>query len=160
VSVSVLVEVIVSLEHDTPFIIQSRLGNPFVSCLTIHKFISWVFFESMLPRPLLCHSYAQEKSNLAQAFYRVSHMQLLIPTMSAFPVSVSIHLHTLTYLKSVTYFVSLMGDTSRPSYDESFLVDFNSLSRNKTYKSISTLEPACLNGRLLLFRHWVQIIDP
>jgi hypothetical protein len=64
VSVFVLVAVIVALEHDTPFIIVSGLGNPFVSRLTIYKFICWVLLESMLPRPLSCHSYVQEKSNL------------------------------------------------------------------------------------------------
>jgi hypothetical protein len=76
VSVFVLVAVIVSLEHDTPFIIVSRLGNPFVSHLAFHKFISWVILESMLPRPLSCHSYVQEKSNPKQALYRVGHLQL------------------------------------------------------------------------------------
>jgi hypothetical protein len=130
VSVFVLVAVIVALEHDTPFIFISGLGNPFVSRLTFCKFISWVILESMLPRPLSCHSYVQEKSK--QALYRVGHLQLSIPTMSAFPVSVSNHFHTLIYPKSVTYFMSLMGDTSRPSCDESFPIDFNSLSRNKT----------------------------
>ena len=34
--------------------------------------------------------------------------------------------------KSITYFVSLMGDTSKPSCDESFSVDSNLLSENKT----------------------------
>jgi hypothetical protein len=132
VSLFVLVAVIVALEHDTPFIIESGLGNSFVSHLAFHKFIYWVISESMFPRPLSCRSYVQEKSNPTQAFYRVDHLQLSIPTMSAFPVSISNHFHTLIYLKSVTYFMSLMGDTSRPSCDEFVLVDFNSLSRNKT----------------------------
>jgi hypothetical protein len=132
VFVFVLVAVIVALEHDTPFIIVFGLGNPFFSHLVFHKFISWVLLESMLQRPLSCHSYVQEKSNPKQALYRVGHLQLQIPTMLAFPMSVSNHFHTLIYLKSVTYFVSLMGDTSRPSTDEYFLVEFNSLSGNKT----------------------------
>jgi hypothetical protein len=76
VSVFVLVAVIVSLEHDTPFIIVSGLGNPFVSRLAFRKFIYWVVLESMLPRPLSCHSYVQEKSNPKQALYRVDHLQL------------------------------------------------------------------------------------
>jgi hypothetical protein len=131
VSVPVLVAVLVALEHDTPLHhLNPGLGNPFVSRLALCKSISWVIFESMLPRPLSCHSYVQEKSK--QALYRVDHLQLLILTMSAFPVSVSNHFHTLIYPKSVTYFVSLMGDTSRPSCDESFPVDFNSSSGNKT----------------------------
>jgi hypothetical protein len=53
VSIFVLVAVIVTLEHDTPFIIESGLGNSFFSCLTFCMFISWVVFESMLPRH--CH---------------------------------------------------------------------------------------------------------
>jgi hypothetical protein len=131
-SIFVLVAVIVSLEHDTPFIIESRLGNPFASRLTFRKFISWVVFESILPRPLSCHSYVQEKSNPTQAFYQVSHLQLSIPTMSSFPVLVSNNFHTLIYLKSITCFVSLMGDTSRLSCENYFPIDFNSLSSNKT----------------------------
>ena len=81
VFVLVLVAVIVSLEHDTPFIIESGLENSFVSRLAFRKFISWVIFESMLPRPLSGRSYVQEKFNLAQAFYRVGHLQLSILTM-------------------------------------------------------------------------------
>jgi hypothetical protein len=132
VSIFVLVAVIVTLEHDTPFILESGLGNSFVSRLTFCKFISCVVSKSMLSRTLSCHSYVQEKSNPTQAFYQVSHLQLSIPTMWAFPVLVLNHFHTLIYLKFVTYFMSLMRDTSRPSCDESFLIDFNSLSRNKT----------------------------
>jgi hypothetical protein len=69
VSVFALVEVIVSLEHDTPFTIVSRLGNPFVSHLVFCKFIYWFVVESMPPRPLLCCSYVEEKSNPKQALY-------------------------------------------------------------------------------------------
>jgi hypothetical protein len=54
--------------------------------------------------------------------------------------------------KSVTHFMSLMGDTSRPSYDEFYFVDFSSLSRIKTYKLFGTLDLACLNGRFPCFR--------
>jgi hypothetical protein len=64
--VFVLVAVSVALEHDTPCSsFESGLGNPFVSRLTCYKVISWVVFESMLPRPLSCHSYVQEKSKQA-----------------------------------------------------------------------------------------------
>jgi hypothetical protein len=132
VAVFVLVAVIVTLEHDTPFIIKPRLGNSFVSHMTFYKFISWVVFESMLPIPLSCHSYVQKNSILAKSFYRFCHLQLSILTMSPFPVSVSNDFHTLIYPKFVTYFMSLMGDTSRPSCDDSFPIDFNSLSENKT----------------------------
>jgi hypothetical protein len=53
--------------------------------------------------------------------------------------------------KSVTHFMSLRGDTSRPSYDEFCSIDFSSLSGIKTYKFFGTLELACLNGRFPLF---------
>jgi hypothetical protein len=62
VFVFVLVVVIITLEHDTSFVIVSGLGNTFFSCLSFYKFISWVVLESMLSRPLSCHSYVQEKS--------------------------------------------------------------------------------------------------
>jgi hypothetical protein len=130
VSIFVLVVVIVAIEHDTPFIIKYGLVNSFVSRLTFYRFISWVVFESMLPRPLSCRSYVQETSNPTQAFYRVGHLQLSILTMSTFPMSISNHPHTLIYLKFVTCFMSLMGDTSRTSCDKSFPIDFKSLSRN------------------------------
>jgi hypothetical protein len=54
--------------------------------------------------------------------------------------------------KSFTHFVSLMGDTSRPSCDEFCSVDFSSLFGIKTYKLFGTLELACLNGRFPRFR--------
>jgi hypothetical protein len=64
--VFVLMAVSVTLEHDTPCSsFESGLGNPFVSRLTYYKVISWVVFESMLPRPLSCRSYVQEKSKQA-----------------------------------------------------------------------------------------------
>jgi hypothetical protein len=47
--VSVLVAGIVSLERDTPFVIALRLGNQFVSHLTIHVSIWWVLLDSMFP---------------------------------------------------------------------------------------------------------------
>jgi hypothetical protein len=61
VYVSVSVAILVTLEHDTPFLsFESGLGNPFVSRLTFCKFTSWVVFESMLPRLSSCHPYVQE----------------------------------------------------------------------------------------------------
>jgi hypothetical protein len=47
--------------------------------------------------------------------------------------------------------MSLMGDTSRPSCDESCSVDIITLSEIETYKLFSTLELACLNGKFLAF---------
>jgi hypothetical protein len=42
------------------------------------------------------------------------------------------HSYFVSSSKSVTYFASLMGDTSRPSCDESCSVDSDSLSGNET----------------------------
>jgi hypothetical protein len=91
VSVFVLVVVIVSLEHDTPLHHCIRVGNPFVSRLTSHKSICWVLIESMLPRPLSCHSYVQDKSNLNEPSIEWPICSYKFSTMSAFPVSVSNH---------------------------------------------------------------------
>jgi hypothetical protein len=71
------------------------------------------------------------KRSSTGTLYQVCHLQLFILTMSAFPMSVLSHICIFLYPKSVTYFVSLMGDTSRPSRDESFLVDFISLSKKR-----------------------------
>jgi hypothetical protein len=53
-----------------------------------------------------------------------------------FPVSipVSVHTHSIHHLTSLSYvnFVLMMGDTSRPSFDKSFLVDFSTSSENYT----------------------------
>jgi hypothetical protein len=61
---------------------------------------------------------------------------------------------------SVTHFVSLMGDTSRPSGDEFCSVDFSTLSGVKTYKSFSTLKLACLNGKFLAFDSGFTSLTP
>jgi hypothetical protein len=59
--------------------------------------------------------------------------------------------YSISPSKSVTHFMSFMGDTSRPSCDEFCSIDFSSLSRNKTLKFFGTLELACLNGRFPCF---------
>jgi hypothetical protein len=56
---------------------------------------------------------------------RVSHPKYL----ASKPVSV--HVHLIYQLHLYVCFMSLMGDTSRPSFDESIPVDFNTLSRNR-----------------------------
>jgi hypothetical protein len=60
---------------------------------------------------------------------------------------VSFHVHLIHQLHLYVSFVSLLGDTSRPSLDKSIPVDFNTLFRNQTWKPVSTLGPACLNVR-------------
>jgi hypothetical protein len=89
--VFVLVAVIVALEHDTPFIIVSGLENPFASHLTIHKFTCWVLLDSMLPRPLSCRSYVQEKFNLNKPSIESAIYSYKFYTILAFPVSVPNH---------------------------------------------------------------------
>jgi hypothetical protein len=47
-------------------------------------------------------------------------------------ILVSVHTHLIYHLTSLSCvsFMSMMGDTSWPSFDESVPVDFNTLSRN------------------------------
>jgi hypothetical protein len=91
---------------------------------------------------------------------RAVHLKPLLSRPSAVVSSFSVGLpcvhcpivsYSVSFSNSVTYFVSLMGDTSRPSCDESCSVDISTLSGIKTYKSFSTLELACLNGKFLAF---------
>jgi hypothetical protein len=84
VFVFVLVSVIVALEHETPSIIVSRLGYPFVSCLAIHKFICWSLLESMLPRQLSCHPYVKKNSNLNKPSIKSSICSYKFSTMLVF----------------------------------------------------------------------------
>jgi hypothetical protein len=44
VSLFMLVVVVVTLEHENPFVIEPGLGNSFVSRMNFYKFISWVVF--------------------------------------------------------------------------------------------------------------------
>jgi hypothetical protein len=91
VFVFMLVAVIVTLKDDIAFIIVSGLGNPFISHLTIYKFICWVLLDSMLPRPLSCHSYVQEKSNLNKPSIELTICSYKSSTMSSFPESALNH---------------------------------------------------------------------
>jgi hypothetical protein len=51
-----------------------------------------------------------------------------------FPFFVLVHTHSIHHLTSLSYlsFVSMMGDTSKPSFDESFPIKFNTSSMNNT----------------------------
>ena len=69
------------------------------------------------------------KRSPSETYIESAICSCFILSVSAFPMSKS---YSISPSKSVTHFVSLMGDTSRPSYDESCSVDFNSLSGNKT----------------------------
>jgi hypothetical protein len=90
--ICIYVSGIKSLLNMTPlFIIVSRLGNPFVSHLTIHKSICWVLLDSILPRQFSCRSYVQEKFNLNKSFIESTICNAQILTMSVFPESVLNH---------------------------------------------------------------------
>ena len=104
--------------HPLFIIFEASLGNPFVSHSICYKVIPCVVFDSMLPNHWSCRSYVQEKSiwNL----YWVCHLDLSILSVSAFPVSSPIATCSFSLSNSVTHFVSLMGDTSRPSCVEYF----------------------------------------
>ena len=73
----------------------------------------------------------KEKFNPESLLLRRPFLQSLKPSIvSAIPESVLNHLLLWSTSNLVTCFMSLMWDTLRPSCDESFPVDFNSLSRN------------------------------
>ena len=117
--------------------------------------------ESVFPRQLSCPQYVRnevqsEKPSIVSAISAVLKPSIV----STIPESVPNHLLLLSTSNLVICFVSLMWDTLRPSCDESFPVDFNSLSRNQTQKLIGTFELACLNGRFPRCRQCVFIIDP
>jgi hypothetical protein len=132
VVIFILMAVSIALEHDTPYLsFESGLGNPFVSHSTCYKFICWVVFESLLPSPWSCHSYVQEKFTRSPLLRRPS-----VVVRSYYVGLPWVHFNPCSYFvsssKYVTYFMSLMGDTSRPSCDESCSIDSNSLSKNET----------------------------
>ena len=58
----------------------------------------------------------------------------------------------LNFHNFVSSFVSLMWDSSWPSFDETILVSFNTSLRNSSWKQVSTLISTCLNGRFPCFR--------
>ena len=131
-SSSYWLEVSVTLEHETPYSsFEAGLGNPFVSHSICYKVIPCVVFESMLSNLWSCHPYVQELSIWNFDWIRPSAVILSI-CVSLPCVQSPIATCSVSSSNSVTHFVSLMGDTSRTSCDESCSIDFSTLSRIKT----------------------------
>ena len=84
--------------------------------------------ESVFPRQLLCRQYVQKETQPEKPYIVSASFAVFKPSIvSTIPESILNHLLLRSTSNLVTRFVSLMGDTLRPSYDESFPVDFNSL---------------------------------
>jgi hypothetical protein len=130
--------IVVSLEHGTCLCLILQLGNLLVSesyqfhvslyffipveeCSYYRHIMFLVLVESMLPSHLSCLT-------MFKGSFIPNQPSAVLPV--SIPVSVHTHLiHHLTSLSCVS-FMSMMGDTSWPSFDESFPVDFNTSSRN------------------------------
>jgi hypothetical protein len=128
VFVLILMAVSVTLEHDTPyFSFESGLGNPFVSRSTCYKVISWVSAAKSLVVSFICSREVHTSPLLSRPSAVVHSYYVGLPY-----VHFNSYSYFVSHSKSVTYFVSWMGDTSRPSCDESYSVKSNSLSGNET----------------------------
>jgi hypothetical protein len=129
---------IVTLEHGTCLCLILQLGNLLVS--ESYQFhVSPYFFiqsKSALIFITLCSWYSSSQcfqvSCHASSCSREVSLQTIHLQYYQFPFPVSVHTHSIHHLTSLSYvsFMSMMGDTSRPSFDESFPVDFNTLSKN------------------------------
>jgi hypothetical protein len=130
--------VIVSLEHGTCLCLVLQLGNMLVSesyqfhvssyffvpveeCSYFCHIMFLVLIESILPSHLSCLI-------MFKGSFTSNHPSVVLP-VSISCVSPYSLIHHLTSLSCVS-FMSMMGDTSRPSFDESFPIDFNTLSGN------------------------------
>jgi hypothetical protein len=65
----------------------------------------------------------------ASVFKRIICLKIQ-PSQIPVPIPVSVHVLLIHQLHLFVSFVSLMGDTSRPSLDKSIIVDFITLSRS------------------------------
>jgi hypothetical protein len=133
-----MVAIVVTLEHGTCLRLILQLGNLLVSksyqfhvslyffvpikeCSYYCYIMFLVLVESMFPSHLLCLTMFKGifTPNQPSAVLLVS-------------IPVSVYTHLIHHLTSLSYdsFVSMMGDTSWPSFDKSIFVDFNTLSKN------------------------------
>jgi hypothetical protein len=131
-------ETIVTLEHGT-FCVSSyswviRLSLSHTNSMCHHTFLS-------SRRVLLFSSHyilGTRRVNASKSVFMPHHVQgkfhfkPSICSITSFHFLVSVHTHSIHHLTSLSCvsFMSMMGDTSRPSFDESFPIDFNTLSKN------------------------------
>jgi hypothetical protein len=131
--------VIVALEHGTCLCLILQLGNMLVSESYQFHVSSYFFISSrrvLLFSITLCSWYSSSQcfqvTCHASSCSREVSLQTIHLQYYQFPFPVSVHTHLIHHLTSLSCvsFMSMMGDTSWPSFDESFPVDFNTLSRN------------------------------
>jgi hypothetical protein len=113
-----------------------------VICLSLSHTNSMCHYTFSSRRVLLFSShYVLGTRQSSQCFQVICHasscsrevsLQTIHLQYYQFPFPVSVHTHLIHHLTSLSCvsFMSMMGDTSWPSFDESFPVDFNTLSRN------------------------------
>jgi hypothetical protein len=128
---------VVTLEHGTCLCLVLQLGNFLVS----ESYQSYESLYSFPTRrvPQLSSHYVLVYISSSQCFQVICHASqcsrevssqinhsAVLPTF----ILVSVCAHLIYYLTSLSCvsFVSMMGDTSWPSFDESVPVDFNTLS--------------------------------
>jgi hypothetical protein len=115
---------------------------------------SWVIFLSLSHTNSMCHHtfFSNSKSSLivitlhlwysssqccqvscrASSCSREFSLQTIHLQYFHFSFPMSDHTHSIHHLTSLSYvsFMSMMGDTSRPSFDDSFPIEFNTSSKN------------------------------
>jgi hypothetical protein len=131
---------VVSLEHGTCLCLILQLGNLLVSesyqsyessysfgspeeCPGDHHTMFWSISQSSQCFQVICHA-----SQCSREVSPQTNHSAVLPTF----ILMSVHTHLIHHLTSLSYvsFMSMMGDTSWPSFDEFVPVDFNTLSRN------------------------------
>jgi hypothetical protein len=131
---------VVTLEHNTCLCLILQLGNMLVSesynsydssysfdspkeCPSDHRTMFWSISQSSQCFQVICHA----SQYLREVSLQTNH-SIVLPSFILMPI----HTHLIHHLISLSFvwFVSMMRDTSWPSFDEFFLVDFNMLSRN------------------------------
>jgi hypothetical protein len=128
----------VALEHGTSLCIILQLGNPLVSKSYQFHVSPYFFVKSKSALIVITlHSWysssqCYQVSCRASSCSREVSLQTIHLQYCQFPSLVSVHTHSIHHITSLSYFsfVSLMGDPSRPSFDEYFHVNFNTSSRN------------------------------
>jgi hypothetical protein len=103
------------------FHVSLYFSIPVEECSYYRHIMFLVHIESILPSHLSCLT-------MFKGSFTSNHPSIVL--LVFIYVSVHTHLiHNITSLSCVS-FVLMMGDTSWPSFNESFLVYFNTLSRN------------------------------
>ena len=122
----------VSLEHDTPPIHYLKLV--WEIHLSLIRFATRSYSKlslsqccQIIGRVIHMFKRSSSKTSIESAIYSCP-FSMCRPSLYPFKLTS----YSISPSKSIPHFISLMGDTSRPSCDESFPIDFNTLSGKKT----------------------------